>query len=307
MLSNRNAIVALTALAPLTWSTTYITTTTLLPPDAPLLTAALRALPAGLLLLALTRTLPRGQWWWRASVLGVLNVGAFFPLLFLGAYLLPGGVAATVGAVQPLVVLGVARLALGERAGAVRVLAALAGIGGVALLMLTPAARLDPLGLVAALAGAVVMAVGVALTKAWRPPVPPLTLTAWQLTAGGLFLVPFAAAEGLPAGGFDGASIAGYLWLGLPGTAVAYALWFRGIARLEASTVAFLGLLTAVSAAAIGWLALGESLSLGQLAGAAVVLAAVAVATHPATARRQPPGRRREARASAQVPRRSAV
>jgi len=47
------------------------------------------------LLLTLTRRLPRGSWWWRAAVLGLLNFGAFFPLLFFAAYRLPGGVAAT--------------------------------------------------------------------------------------------------------------------------------------------------------------------------------------------------------------------
>ena len=45
-----------TALAPMTWGTTYIVATTWLPPDRPLLAAVGRALPAGLLLLALTRT-----------------------------------------------------------------------------------------------------------------------------------------------------------------------------------------------------------------------------------------------------------
>ncbi len=41
----------MTALAPLTWGTTYLVATQLLPPGRPLLAAALRALPIGLLLL----------------------------------------------------------------------------------------------------------------------------------------------------------------------------------------------------------------------------------------------------------------
>src|SRR4051794_2612416 len=77
---------ALTAVAPMSWGTTYVVTTSLLPPDRPMLAATLRALPAGLALLAFTRRLPQGIWWWRALVLGVLNFGAFFPLLFFAAY-----------------------------------------------------------------------------------------------------------------------------------------------------------------------------------------------------------------------------
>lgn len=270
------ALIATTALAPIAWGTTYATTTQLLPEGAPMLTALLRALPAGLLLLAITRTLPSGAWWWKATVLGVLNVGAFFPLLFIGAYRLPGGVAATVGAIQPLIVVALAHVWLGERATLVKVAAGLAGVGGVALLVLTPAAKLDTVGVIAAVTGAVLMAAGVALTKAWRPPVSPLTLTAWQLTAGGVFLIPIAAIEGLPDAGFTATNVAGYLWLGLAGTAVAYALWFRGIGRLPASTVTFLSLTTSISAAAIGWLWLGQSLTPLQILGGVLALGAIA-------------------------------
>lgn len=75
----RAAVVALTALAPVSWGTTYVVTTELLPPERPLFTALVRALPAGLLLLVFARVLPRGAWWWKAGVLGALNIGAFFP------------------------------------------------------------------------------------------------------------------------------------------------------------------------------------------------------------------------------------
>ncbi len=82
----RLATVALTALAPISWGSTYAVATELLPPDRPLFTGVMRALPAGLLLTALARTLPKGEWWWKSAVLGTLNIGAFFPLLFLSAY-----------------------------------------------------------------------------------------------------------------------------------------------------------------------------------------------------------------------------
>nr|WP_255633068.1 EamA family transporter [Demequina sp. TTPB684] len=270
-------MIAATAIAPIVWGTTYITTSQYLPAGAPMLTALLRALPAGLILLAVTRTLPRGAWWWKAAVLGTLNVGAFFPLLFIGAYRLPGGVAATVGAIQPLIVVMVAHLWLGERATGVKVAAGVAGVAGVALLVLTPAARLDGVGVAAAIGGAMLMAAGVALTKAWGPAVPPLTMTAWQLTAGGIFLLPIAAIEGLPDAPMTLTNVAGYLWLGIVGTVIAYSLWFRGLGKLEASVVTFLSLLASVSAAAIGWIALGQSLTALQVAGGVLALGAVAV------------------------------
>jgi probable blue pigment (indigoidine) exporter len=68
---------------------------------------------------------------------------------------------------------------------------------------------------------------------------------------------------------------AGFVYLGLVSTAGAYALWFRGIGRLPASSVSFLGLLSPVVAATLGFLVLGETLGPAQLLGATLVFAGV--------------------------------
>ncbi|HVL97190.1 MAG TPA: EamA family transporter [Solirubrobacteraceae bacterium] len=274
-----------TALAPMTWGTTYIVATTWLPPDRPLLAAVGRALPAGLLLLALTRTFPRGAWWGRAAILGALNIGVFFALLFLAAQRLPGGVAATVGAVQPLIVAGLAWPLLRERPGSRRVVAGVAGVAGVAVLVLRPDAGLDPAGVAAALAGAASMAAGVVLTKRWGRPdgVGVLAFTAWQLVAGGLLLAVLTpAVEGLPPG-LGGGSVAALAYLGLVGTVLAYSLWFAGIGRLPAAAVSLLGLLSPVVAVLLGALAAAERLDPVQVAGVLTVLAAVLVGQLPAS------------------------
>ncbi|ATL28135.1 EamA family transporter [Streptomyces formicae] len=270
-------IAALAAIGPATWGTTYVTTTELLPPDRPLLAAALRALPAGLILLALTRRLPRGDWWWKAAVLGVLNFGAFFPLLFFGAYRLPGGVASTISAVMPLLVAGFGVGVLKVRPTRRTLIAGLVGVAGVALLVLRGSAAVDLAGIAAMLTATTLMALAVVLSKRWGRPegVSLLTLTGWQLTVGGLILAPIAlTAEGLP-DHFTGANIAGYAYLGIIGTAIAYALWFRGIERLPASSVSFLGLTNPVVATLAGLLFLGQTLTVWQLAGLVLVVASV--------------------------------
>ena len=99
----RTGDILLTATAPAIWGSTYIVTTELLPPGYPLTVAMLRALPAGLLLLLIVRQLPQGIWWPRTFLLGALNFSFFWAMLFVSAYRLPGGVAATVGAIQPLI------------------------------------------------------------------------------------------------------------------------------------------------------------------------------------------------------------
>jgi probable blue pigment (indigoidine) exporter len=275
----------LTASAPAAWGTTYVVTTELLPPGRPLLAAVLRVLPIGLALSLASRRRPSGVWWWRMAVLGVLNIGAFQALLFVAAYRLPGGVAATAGAIQPLVVAGLAAVALGEPFHRRTGLAGVAGGAGVAALVLGPAAALDPVGIVAALGGTLCMATGVVLTKRWGRPVGLLLATGWQLTAGGLLLLPLALAiEGPP----PALTVPGWLgiaWLALVGTGVAYALWFRGLERLPVTAVSFLGLLSPTVATLLGWLLLGQRLTLVQLGGAVLVGAAIVAAQRPPTAR----------------------
>jgi len=267
--------VPLTALAPLAWGTTYWVTTELLPPDRPLTAALLRVLPVGLILLLWFRRLPTGAWLWKMMVLGALNIGVFQALLFVAAYRLPGGVAATLGAVQPLIVMMLAWPVLAMKPGARGLIAGAAGLIGVALLVLTPAARLDGIGIAAALAGAVCMAVGTVLTRKWAPPVPLMLFTAWQLVAGGILLLPVALLSEPALPPLSAANIAGYLYLGIVGAALSYALWFRGVERLHPGALSTLGLLSPVSATVLGWLALGQSLGPVQIVGAVVVLTAV--------------------------------
>lgn len=238
----------LAASAPAVWGGTYIVTTQLLPADYPLTVAALRALPAGLLLMVVTRRSPPRAWLGRLAVLGALNFAIFWAALFAAAYRLPGGVAATLGAVQPLIVLALARVMLETPLSARGIGAAIAGIGGVALLVLGPDAALDPVGVGAALIGAVSMGFGTVLTRKWRPDVSALSFTAWQLTAGGLLLAPFALALEPPLPATSAANLAGFLWLGLIGAALSYVLWFRGIERLGPATVTGFGFLSPLTA-----------------------------------------------------------
>lgn len=283
-MNTRTADLLLTAIAPAIWGSTYIVTTEFLAGFPPIVVALLRALPPGLLLLAVARQLPRGRWWARVFALGALNFSVFWALLFVSAYRLPGGVAATVGAVQPLIVVMLSALILGTPLRLRSVLAALAGLAGVALLVLSPAARLDPLGIAAGVGGAVSMAFGTVLTRKWRPPVSLLTFTAWQLTAGGILLVPAALwlAPDMPP--LTGANLAGLAWLGLVGAALTYVLWFRGVGRLDPPVVSSLGFLSPLTAVLLGWVFLDQSLTPLQIAGAVLVLASIRAGQRAAAA-----------------------
>jgi probable blue pigment (indigoidine) exporter len=270
-------VTARTALTPIVWGTTYVVATELLPPGRPMLIACVRALPVGLVFVARTRKLPHGTWWWRATLLGFLNIGAFFALLFVAAFRLPGGLAATVGAVQPLIAAGFAARFTGEAFTRTTAIAGAVGVVGVTLLAVQPGARLDMVGFIAALAGTVSMAAGVVLTKHWGRPVDLVTFTGWQLTVGGLLLLPVVLIfEGMPRA-LTVTNLAGFAGLAIVGTGFAYANWFSGIQQLPVATVSFLVLLSPLVATVTGWALLDQNLGPLQLFGAALVAVSVAI------------------------------
>ncbi|SFR33581.1 probable blue pigment (indigoidine) exporter [Yoonia tamlensis] len=271
----RSFDIALTAIAPLIWGSSYIVTTQFLPNLDPITVSLFRALPAGLLLLVLAGQLPPLALLPKMFVLGALNFAIFWALLFYAAYRLPGGVAAILGAMQPLVVFLASKSLLGTTIRPLSLVAVGLGGIGVALLVLTAKVQLDPLGVLAGLLGSASMGFGTVLSRKWQPAVPARTFTAWQLTAGGLLLLPLAPFATTDWTSLTVQNFAGLAYLSLIGAGLTYVIWLRGIKRLDPSAVSILGALSPLSATILGWLILNETLILSQGIGIAVVLCSV--------------------------------
>ncbi|QIX25383.1 EamA family transporter [Nocardioides sp. JQ2195] len=298
--------ILLTAIAPVAWGSTYFVTDAFLPPDRPLFAALMRALPVGLLLLALRPALPSGSWWWRSLVLGTLNIGAFFVLIFVAAYRLPSGMAATLTATAPIAMMVVAWLLIGERPRVASLLGSALGIAGVVLLVLRAGFAVDPVGVAASLGAVAMSSLGYVLLKRWQAPVDLLTLTAWQLVAGGLLLLPVALlVEGAPPT-LDARAIGGFLYVGLIGTALANYVWFRGLQRMTAASVSLIGLLNPVAGTVLGVAFAHEVFRLPQLTGMVLVLLGV-VLGQPAIIARLRKDHRDAPRAVLEVPTRPLV
>ena len=168
---SRNLILdlLLTALAPAIWGRPTSSPPSF-SPDRPFIAALLRVLPAGIALLIWSRRFPQRGEWAKLIVTGILNIGAFQALLFIAAYRLPGGLAAVIGAIQPLLVMLLARCVDRQRSPRLAVFSAIAGILGMAMLLLSPHTVLDPLGIGAAFLGAISMALGTGSPGAGRSP-----------------------------------------------------------------------------------------------------------------------------------------
>lgn len=269
--------ILLTALAPMLWGSTYIVTTELLPAGRPFIAAFLRLFPAGILLLIYARELPKNGTWIKLIILSILNIGAFQALLFVAAYRLPGGIAAILGALQPLIIIFIAWAVDKKLPKTITLICSITCVVGVTLLILTPDAKWDYIGIIAALMGAISMAVGTFLIRRWHTGLSLFGLTGWQLILGGVFLSPFAYLVDAPITQITLTQILAYAYLSLIGALLAYFLWFRGVAKLNPVAVVSLGLLSPITAVILGWALLGQSINGIALFGLMITLASILI------------------------------
>jgi len=262
----------LATIAPIAWGSTYLVTAQTMPADAPLWGAALRALPAGLVLLALARRRPRGSWWLRSLVLGVLNVGAFFVLVYLAAHLLPSSIAAMLMALAPLTILLLAWPLAAERPALLSLGGALLGFVGVLVLVTGASGTINPWGILASLSAMLMSSVGFVLARRWRDETPALAVTAWQLTAGGIALLIVAVVAEGPPPALDAAGLLGASYLSMVATALAFVTWFAALQHLPAGAVGLIGLLNPVAGVALGALVVAEIITPMQFVGMGIIV-----------------------------------
>lgn len=269
----------MTLVAPVSWGTTYVVVSEFIPGGNPLSVATLRVLPAGVVLCIYgymkDRWIPQGSEWVRAAGLGLLHFGIFFPLLIVAVYRMPGGMAATVGGLQPLFVGGVSWLVSGRRPALRELAVGFAAAVGVALVVLKPGFDLDLIGLAAAIGANASFGIGIVLTKRLPAARSRVGATGWQMLLSGVLLVPIALVVDGPPVGLDGRAMVGLGYLSLIGTAMAFIFWFNGVQKLPVVAPPLLGLAAPLTGTAIGWIVLAESLDPSQMLGLAIVIGAI--------------------------------
>jgi drug/metabolite transporter (DMT)-like permease len=244
--------------------------------DAPVFWyAALRALVAGVALLAVARW--RGQRspagarsWLLVTALGLVNVTLAFGAMFAATQGTATGVAAVLSNAQPLLILLPAWALYAERPDAPTVILMLVGLGGLALV-----AGGGGSGALIALLATVGITAGTLLVRQLAG-VSIVAASAWHFVLGGLVLAVIAlAVEGPPQIAWTPRFVGLLLFLALAGTAVASVLWFEETLRAPLAALSVWVLLVPAFGVLFGAVFLGERLGARQLAGVGLVVGAI--------------------------------
>ena len=264
------------------WGSTYLGIELAGETIPPLFAVGTRFIAAALLMLALTA--------WRRGT-GVLRVsrrelgscalvGALLPcangLLFVAERHVPTGLASLIIGSVPLWVV-LLRTLTRDRPPFASLAGVFVGFGGLALLV-RPSGGAPLWSLLLVLLSAVMWATGAFLSSRLRLPRDSFAATSYEMLFGGLILLPIGLATTHPhVSQFSGRSIGGWLYLVSFGSIVGYTAFVWLLDNAPIGTVATYAYVNPVVAIALGAIVLHEAITWTIVAGAALVLACVAL------------------------------
>ncbi len=277
------------------WGSTWLVIKFAIADVPPLLAAGVRFAVAAVILAALSAIQgiapPRGRRLHLGLLaLGGLGFGVSYGVVYWGEQYIPSGLSAVLFATYPLWVLLLAHLAVaGERVRPGRLVGVAIGFLGVALIFRSDLALAHPraaIGAAVTLVSPLASALGSVGVKRWGRDVHPYVLTTLPMTYGAVALLAVSwAFEPWDEARWTAGAVASTLYLAVFGSVVAFVTYYRVLREVAVSSLALITYVFPVVAVGLGWLVLGERLGLEALAGAAVVLIGIAIASR----RRRPP------------------
>lgn len=283
----------------LVWGSTYLAIAIAVETLPPLLSAALRFLLAGSLVVAwfvlrgqgaalrVTRAQLAG-----AALVGTLLLASGNGLVVLAERTVPSGLAALVVASVPLW-LQVLRRLTGERIPGATILGVGVGFAGVLFLVVPRglSGQTDPIGLLALVGATISWAIGTFVSQRIRMPKDLLASTGLQMLAGGVVLAAVGLATGeaarLDPAAYSGRSVGALIYLMVFGSLVAFTAYTWLLQHAPVSQVATYAYVNPVVAVSLGALVLAEPVTPSVVIGAAVIIAAVAFIVNREGARRR--------------------
>jgi drug/metabolite transporter (DMT)-like permease len=216
-----------------------------------------------------------------AVVVGIFNTGSSWAIIFWSEQYVPSGLVSVFGASSPIWTALLAHfLVRGDRLSPMKVLGLVLGIAGIGVLVGAP----DMSGRPEVLTASVLLtlmpitwAVGAVLQARVLRQGSPLPLVAIGSTAGSLVLLPLAVAQSGEAAHWDVGAALAFGYLVVFGSCVGLVLQMWLTRRLRPTTMTLAQVVIPAQALLIGAVALGENITWRMLAGAALVVVAVAL------------------------------
>ena len=235
-----------------------------------------------LIAIALRQPFPRGR---RtvliATIVGLINVGLTWAIIFWSEQFVPSGVVAVFGSAAPVWTALLAHFMVkGDRLSALKILGLVLGLGGTIILIGAPDAADGTAGLISTALLAlmpITWAFAAILQSRFLRTVAPIPTVALGTWASVLLLAPFALFQLPQAQHWTLASLLAFAYLVVFGTCfgMVVSLWLYR--KLRPTTITLIQVLVPAEAILIGTFWLGEPLSIRMLGGAALVVAAVAL------------------------------
>lgn len=229
--------------------------------------------------------LPQGRDGRLLGRLGLLNPGLAYALSLIGLTQITASLSVLLWALEPILILALAAVALRERVGPMIIVASAVAIGGLVLVLAGPVASGSAVAIALTVAGVAVCAVYTVAARRWLPGTSDSTLgvvLAQQIYALGLAVVVVLglalAGQQVAPTGLSAAGIASALASGLLYYAFAYLFYLSALRKVRASVAAASFYLIPVFGVTLGWL-VGERLEPIQWLGGIIVVAAVILIT----------------------------
>ncbi|AXY01090.1 EamA family transporter [Vibrio alfacsensis] len=254
------------------WGTTYAVTQFTLPDWPPVLLGALRALPAGLLLLAIKPSLPKKQDWKILVVLGTVNIALFFGLIFVMALTLPSAISGVGMISVPVFAMLFGWVIYQRRPNLVQATSGVVLIALAWFLFDPNSITLNPMGLIAMLGAIMCIVIGSSVTKSLGSKMHWWTVLTWQLILGGVILsiaaLVLASVNPEPylhaVQNTSTTNLLGLLWVIVLNTALGYGLYVWLLQRMSVVDFTFGGIANPIAGILSGFILLGESFTAVQ-------------------------------------------
>jgi drug/metabolite transporter (DMT)-like permease len=281
------------------WGSTYLAIRVMVEDVPPLLGAGLRFALAGGVTVAALAARGRSVRVSRRALAGAALLGLLLPaggpgLVTVAERDVPSGLAALLVSSVPLWVVLLRSTIGGERVARGTLVGLSIGFCGLALLLLPGSrpAEATALGVVLVLVAACSWAIGSFLSPRLELPSDALVSTAWQMLIGGIALLAASLVAGEPGDlhptRISTDSVLAFIYLLTMGSWVAFTAYAWLLQNAPVSQVATYAYVNPLVAVVLGWAILDETLGVGMIAGAALVVASVAAIVTRESGRRKP-------------------